>query len=120
LTLLGSYHVARFQSLVGLRHFKFDVIALIQRPVAFAHDGRKMDKDILASVFMLDKTKAFPIIKPLYNTGCQAELTPNQILANCTLETCMDDRNTKWKSKRCEIMHHFLGHIFVDIVSVFR
>jgi hypothetical protein len=55
---------------VALFHLEGHLLAFCERLVTGHGDGRVVNEYVL-TIFLLDKSIAFPGIKPLYNTVCQ-------------------------------------------------
>ena len=55
---------------VALFHLEGHLLAFCERFVT-RHVDRRVVNEYVLTIFLLDKSIAFPVIKPLYNTVCQ-------------------------------------------------
>src|SRR5258708_7995645 len=62
--------VLRLRSLLSLGRFEFDLLVLIQRPVAGARDRGEVDEHVRRPVIGGDATKALIRVEPLHCSCC--------------------------------------------------
>ena len=75
--LLDLCNILRLKAFIGFRNIEFDASSLLQRAVAFAANGAKMNKYILA-LFSFNKAESLGVVEPFY--GSRLSLRHGQYL----------------------------------------